>query len=518
MSTPVGGNIEESVTVGQTPPMPGDILPSAGTTSVLQAHIDQEYVAAGKRTWFMAGAESLPWGIDDLSRDLGDDLYERMLYDPQVAAAIGLFRAAILETGVTLTSAVADETADGYDQADEIADWCERVLDDLDTDLDAVLWDMLECVALGNRVAEQVYDLDMTYTGRSQLVLRKLKVKPRKSLAFVVDTYMNVLGFMALIPGQATTIQVGTAVTDLGAYPNILPRHKFAVATFRPRNHDPRGTSILRPAYNAWWLKMQAWPEYLKYLTQFASPSLIGFTGEKAQPYRDAAGTLVTPEQAMVNALVTFRNGTALAFPFGATVQPIIPQGTSSSVFLDAFRLYDQQIVKAILTQTLATGEGEHQARAAAEVHQDVLGTLVMQAKKAVQRMLRRDVLMPLVRYNYGDQAVALTPHVSLGETEKQDVATLATAIAKLETAGFVAPSQRMFLDTLLGWPQRTPEEVASGETRVASDQAQPEEQGQGGDMPMDGMQGGQDMGDMMDGEMQDSGEMPMDGKRGATR
>lgn len=479
----VDSTIQETVTVGAYPALPGDATTSAGTTSAVAARIDQEYVAAGKRTWGMAGAETLPWGIDDLSRDLGDDLYERMLYDPQVAAALTLFRAAILETGVRLTSAVSDKAADGYDKADEIADWCERVLTDLDTDLDAVLWDMLECVAMGNRVAEQVYEFDATYTGRAQLVLCALKVKPRKSLAFVVDTYMNVLGLMALIPGQATAIQVGTAVTDLGAYPSILPREKFAVATFRPRNHDPRGTSILRPAYNAWWLKMQTWPEYLKYLTQFAAPSLIGFTGEKAQPYRDETGALITPEQAMVNALVTFRNGTALAFPFGATVQPVIPHGMSNNVFMDAFRLYDQQIVKAILTQTLATGEGEHQARAAAEVHQDVLGTLVAQAKKSIERMLRHDVLMPLVRYNYGDAAVPLTPRVSLGETEKQDMTALATAIAKLETAGYIVPSQRLYLDTLLGWPQRTPEEVEDERSREGVDRGATENLH--GDMPM---------------------------------
>lgn len=418
----------------------------------------QEYVASAGLSYFQTAPRSLSWAIDDLTADFGDDLYERMLRDPQVTACVNVFRASILEDGVHVLCALEDADADGYELAHELTAYTERTLDDLETPLDDVLWDMLAAVAFGSRVAEEVYDLGRTYTGRQQLTLRALKVKPRRATAFVVDPYLNVLGILGLMPDKPMALAAGSLLGGLGQE-NLLPRSKFAVATFRPVNGDPRGTSILRPAYNAWWLKMQAWQEYLKYLAQFASPSLIGFTAPNAQSYTDAAGTLVTPETAMVNALVAFRNASALAFPHGSQVQPIVMTGEGEP-FLAAITLFDQQITKAILHQTLATEEGQHQARAASEVHQDVLDTMVRQAKKAIERMLRRDVLRQMVRVNYGEAALALTPKVTLGETERQDVTRLMDAIARLQTSGYLAPSQYPTIDVMLGLAQREAAEV----------------------------------------------------------
>jgi hypothetical protein len=100
------------------------------------------------------------------------------------------------------------------------------------------------------------------------LQLRALKVKPIRSVAFVTDAYLNVLGLVGAKPGQTVP-----AVSDL-APAEIIPREKFCILSWRPKDGDPRGTSVLRPAYDPWWRKRQTIPEYLKYLAQFAGPSL----------------------------------------------------------------------------------------------------------------------------------------------------------------------------------------------------------------------------------------------------
>ena len=112
-----------------------------------------EYVAGGS-LW--RGVQTLPRQIDDLTRDLGDDLYERMLIDPQVQACVNVLRASVLADGVTLSPAVTDEQADGYTKAVEIADFCTSVLADLSTPLADALWDLLSALPLGVRIAEQV--------------------------------------------------------------------------------------------------------------------------------------------------------------------------------------------------------------------------------------------------------------------------------------------------------------------------------------------------------------------------
>src|SRR6185503_6219514 len=346
---------------------------------------DREYVVGGGYWWYrgqQSRALALPWAIDDLTQDFGPDLYERMLDDSQVAACDILMRAAILEDGVTLSPAVDEVGADGYDQAVELVAFCNPVLEDLETALDDVLWDMLGSMALGNRVAEITYHPFDRSPLPGRAVLRSLTVKPRESLAFVVDSAMRTIGFLGRQQGgpMVATGQLVDVATDT----RFIERQKFMVATCRPVNNDPRGSSDLRPAYWPWWLKQQTWQEFLKYLAQFASAIVVGTTAPGARDEIDpATGQTLTAPQALLKQLIALANGSAIAVPHDTLIDLLFSQGEGQA-FINAFALYDAQIRMAITTQTLATGEGEYASRAQAGVHQDALDTLLRQAKRAI--------------------------------------------------------------------------------------------------------------------------------------
>lgn len=429
----------------------------------------QEYVSGAGGTsasWYKNTLRAWPWAIDDLTADYGDDLYERMLHDAHIAASVNVLKAAIIEDGLTAAPAVTDKAGTAADAAlaATIADLADRMFADLDTPLDEVLWDLLSAVALGNRIAEQVYEIQ-TIDGRPLLMLAALRVKPRQALAFVVDPFLRVQGLLAQLPGKPSPVSQGSIVNP-ALLPNILPRGKFAVLSFRPKNGDPRGTSVLRPAYTAWNLKGQAQIEHLKYLVQFASASVFGTTPPNATrvPELNSAGQptgkTIDPQVNLLNNLLAWRNGSAMAAPHGTEVKVFYSTGDGAA-FLHAFDRYNQDITLAILGQTLATGEGQHDSRAAATVHQDILDTMVRQAKRAVVRMLTFDVLRPWVIANWGEAALPLVPMLTLGTTEQPDVSAMMTATAQLEKAGWFTPSQRPIVDLLLGLPQRTPEETA---------------------------------------------------------
>jgi hypothetical protein len=435
--------------------------PGMKHTSVIRARPDIEYVAGGSYNWTASYLRALPFYVDDVTRDFGDDLYERMLLDGKVASCIHTLKMGVLAQGVSLVPA-ATRGDPAHSRAIELCDFCKRNLDNMIDPLDTVLYDLLDCAAFGNRVAEQIYALE-----GGQLVLKTLKPKPRRSVAFVVDVYTNVVGMLGLVPGQGAPILVDGMIGSPDQIPNLLPRAKFAVATFRRKDGDPRGQSILRPAYNAWNIKSQLWGQYLKYLTQFASPSVVGVTPEQAEesPQLDSNGNvvlddngnpvLVSPEQLLLTALLQFQNGTAAAFPHGTSVQPFQMQGDGQA-FLRAFELLNREIEQAVTGQALATSEGEHQSRAASEVHQDILGLLIAHGKTTIAEMLRTDVLRPLVRYNFGPDAETLAPAVSLSETESHDFAQNATAVGALYQAGYLSPSQLVETDAMLGLPIRT--------------------------------------------------------------
>ena len=453
-----------------------NVLPQNGTLTtgkpVQQAipaspnQLLREYVAGGDIGWFSPTnyGRALPHAIDELEADFADSIYLRMSVDPQVAACLSIFKAGILEGGLDLSPAVDDVTDPEYDLATGIAEEATAMFDNLQTALDDVLWDLLSCLQLGSKVAELVFELQPGVTEkRPMLQVVAIKPKPRHATAFVVDAYTNVYGLLVRSPGQASPF-LGTASFDPANPPqNFLPREKFCISTFRPVDADPRGTSLLRPAFDAWWRKQQILKEALKYLSQFGGPSIIGFTAPDAQtaPAIDDLGNIIdgqvllTPEQAMQAALEQFRNGTAAAFPAGAAVHVLQATGNGEA-FLKAVAECNVSITKALLTQSLATEEGEHQARAASTVHQDVLGTLVRQGKRGLLRMITRDILKPWVLRNWGEKAVHLTPKPSLGESEQQDIAPMITALA---AAGYtVGPSQLAAIDVSLGLPVRDTE------------------------------------------------------------
>lgn len=457
------------------------------------AFYTREYVAGSISTFQTRRMlRGLPWAFDDLTRDFGDDIYERILLDPAARAVVSTLISAIIEEGVSLSTAIDDKAADGYDLAHEIRDLCESVLSDLQTGLDDVLWDMLSALPLGCKAAEEVYQLtpaksyslpDTTpiQRGAELLILSALKPRPRRSLAFVVDAFMNVTGLLVRPPGGtiSTTI-VSNAATPLA---QLLPRDKFAVLSFRPVDGDPRGSSILRPAYTPWWTKQQIYPEFLKYLAQFASPSIKVIASEDATKNgikitNDDGTTTVRPAvEVLGEAILAFQNGSGMAFPYGTLLDALQVSGDGAA-FHKAFTFCDQQIALAVLHQTLATLEAEHQSRASSETHQDTLETIIRQAKRAVCLMLRRDVLRPMVAYNYGmDAARQLTPTCSLGSVERQDIPAMMTGVAALTKAGYLHPSQYPGVDAQLNLPPRDLDAETEEAPPVQADEADQEDQ-----------------------------------------
>jgi hypothetical protein len=428
------------------------------------AEAQREYVA-GSAHWlaYRYAVQALPHAVDDLERELGDDLYTRMLTDPRVRGDVRLLKGAILADGVTVTPATTPEGDDAAaETARAAAAFVERCLAKLTIPLPDVLRDLLDALAYGSRVAEQVYAVgEGEDAGR--LVLRALKPKPRKATAFVVDAFNNVLGLLASEPGRPLT--TGSVVVGTTPPANLLPRAKFAVLTYEPKDSDPRGSTLLRAAYNWWWIKTQLLPELLKFGAQFGTPSLVGTTAERATPSDPAK----SPEQELLEQLIQFQGGTAIALPFGSSVQAIAAGlGGGETFFERVISLCDAQISTAIYGATRATQEAQYGSRADSGTAKDLFDVIVGEGRQALATMLQHDVVAPLLAYN--DPAwAAYAPVVRLGGVEAEDRTPAWAAVAQLERAGYLDPSQYQAIDADLGLPVRTPEEVKRREERKAA-------------------------------------------------
>jgi hypothetical protein len=434
------------------------------------ADLTKQYVSSDGVTFVQQYARTLTPYIDDITADFGVDLYERMRKDPQVESALAILFMAVLAHGYAITPNLKKDMPD-YDQSEKIAKFVQTNLDRLRTPLMSVLHEMLLALAYGHKVAELLYEIGtLDPDSPPQMLLADIRPKPQTSTAFVVDRFNNVLGYLWIhpggtIPGLAllpTSLQVNDPGTTEN--PTILPPEKFWNFAYHVENGDPRGTSVLRPAYHAWWTKAQLQRSYLAFLATFAQPSIAIFTDPEAEPpeeFDPATGAPLpqrSAEQIALEQAKNIQNGSCAAFPGGARLQ-VVETHNDGTPFQMAMDLYNREITKTIIGQTLMTEEGQHMSRAAAATHQDVFGVLVRHVKLLLADSFRQQVITTLVRYNFGDEAAdRFCPNVSLGETEHQDFPQNANAVAALVREGYFDTSQYEELDNLLALPPRDPE------------------------------------------------------------
>jgi hypothetical protein len=424
-----------------------------------------EYVAGGGN-WIAESPyyRSLPTYIDDITRDFGSDAYERMMLDDQVASSVRTYIESILSDPLTVRPWIDDDKDPDYEESKSYAEFAERLLANCSPtrSVNAWLFEMtMGSVSLGNRVAEKVARLEESGQDAGRLVWDRVKVKPRNRTAFVVDGFSNLLGLLAAIPGQGNLVPGAILTPDLLAVSNLLPREKFAILSWNPQEEDPRGTSLLRTVYRLWWEKIQATAEWLKHLTQFGSPSLWGTTAPDAmaEPATDSLGNplpgavSISPVQQLLNELLKFRNGYALALPNGSTLQ-LLQSASAGDAFLKMVEHHERAIDRAILLAARTRMEAKHGSKADSETSQDITGQAVRRAKTWVADMVTRDLIRPMILWNFGpDAAKRLCPYASLAPVEHQDWSQTANAVAPLVASGFLKPSQFAAMYDKLGLP-----------------------------------------------------------------
>src|SRR5262249_36249156 len=116
---------------------------------------------------------------------------------------------------------------------------------------------------------------------------------------------------------------------------------------------------------------------------------------------------------------------------------------------------FDTRIARAIRLATRDTQEAKYGSRADSETSQDVTGNLIGAGKRHVSWMVEWDVVHGIVHANWGlEVARRFTPKVSIGKTEHQDRAQMASAVSSLWSGGVITPSQLAYCQTeLLGLP-----------------------------------------------------------------
>src|ERR1019366_8603695 len=187
---PLPSDVIDVVESGDLPGVPArQIPPTHGQQGRIKASLSQEYVTAGQYQFYLNYLRSQPYDFDDLTRDVGIDVYDKMQHDSQIAKLVNDFKAGMLADEVSFASSITDEDDPDHEAAVDLANWVTWVMERLDTPLTDVMWDMGNAVAEGSRLAELVYEVGPDRDGVLALLLKKIKVKPRNSIAYVTDSF-----------------------------------------------------------------------------------------------------------------------------------------------------------------------------------------------------------------------------------------------------------------------------------------------------------------------------------------
>jgi hypothetical protein len=453
-------NEMEMVLWGGETPSPGGGAPSPlpGVTTV-RPDPTAEYVAGGHGYFRGMGEAILPPTIDDLTVKLGGYRgYDLMLQMPAVGSSVKTLILGALAGEIKLTPTFSPRpgakrlTRDEKRAADAV-DFCQRLMNRV-RNWRSGIQQLCSAVHRGNKLAEMTGRIETAGPDAGRLVLKSFNVKPHTSWQFIINESYEVTGIL---------------YRDRDGLKKRAPVEKFAWITWMPEDNDPRGTSILRAAYAAWSLAVKLYPQYYKYLCQFAVASLVGEVSPTDTGMRVVDGVTLNPNQYFKLILERFQNCSVVIVPSGSKVTPIEVKGEGLA-FLNAFEYFNREIIYAILLQARATKEAENGSKKDSETATDVMDLIIEYLQSLVGEVIRQHVLHEFLRLNFGDQfADAYTPYVFPGSGPAADKIEKWKAAAPLLNGGAIPPSIRAdFYADAIGYVPDEEEDAKAEEEAMA--------------------------------------------------
>lgn len=387
-----------------------------------------------------------------------------MRNDSELHASVEFLIDALFSDGVQLSGAIFEGEPE-YEAAEEIKDFVSRaLLESPQTQFLPVMKELARgAVYYGHKVAEIVLRLEETGADKGKLVLDKLKVKPNKATAFVVDEFYNVIGLVGVRKGQAS-ISSGSINPE-----NVIPTHKFFICTLETEDADPRGVSQIKSAFEPFCDKRETRKQFSVYRRKCSVRSFIATTPANAKEIQvrnadntpkivDGVPVTVSINKSTGDTLAKMVNDTVAVFSEGTVVTSLDADGKGEQFKL-SYDISNSDIRKAVLLQTMATGEAEKGGLGTGghETHERVLGRRVDSFRDVIAKQIY-NLAKLLVSLNFGADKVHLTPSSSLGSFDKAETKDKLTAAVD---AGYVLhESQFDELDAEFNFPRRDLEAV----------------------------------------------------------
>lgn len=436
----------------------------------------REYASGGIETRWRHDTV-LNRAFDDVYAKWGVRVYDEMRNNPTVAACFESVRKGAVRGQLQISACMSEDLSSApekpeteskpgeakvevektpeqkqheadVEEAELARDLCRWLVDRMDRTMESLALEIAEGAIYGCIMPEVVWEY-ADHDGEELLTIAAIKPKPRESWDYVVDPYMNVLGlYVEAVDEDGVPIQA------------LLPISKFAPFVWMPRNCDPRGTSMFRPAYDPWLSQNKTRPQRFQFNQRFSQPRMIVKAAlGAATPSDPIEGTVQTGQvksrvEVLAELLEAFEVGTWMIIGIDEEFEYLEP--TSKGDNFDASMQSDsREICLALLCNTRSILEAQHGSKADSQTSQDVSDIVTAALSAALCQWVMDQVFYPFLLANKGPEfADKYTPVASFGSSEVQDWAKMAQAAATLKSSGFLTQSQQRFVSVeILGLP-----------------------------------------------------------------
>jgi hypothetical protein len=194
--------------------------------------------------------------------------------------------------------------------------------------------------------------------------------------------------------GSTYRSQGDTEAPPLTGRDNEYPPDKFLVSSFQPRYSNPYGSSDLRAAYRAYFIKDWAWKFRAIFMEKWGSPTVVGSFPN---------GTSEARRKQLEEVLESIQQETTLTIPEDLKIE-LIRVATTANIteYERAIADLNKEILVGLLGSFLAVEEGKRTgARAAGQVHLWIAKLFIEALVYQVQEDINRQMIRRLVDLNY---------------------------------------------------------------------------------------------------------------------
>jgi phage gp29-like protein len=282
----------------------------------------------------------------------------------------------------------------------EIADFIEEQLKSLEN-IEEVFLDLLDAIGKGIAVSEIMWGFV-----DGHFVIEDIQNIHQKKFLFDENDEFKI-------------------ITEDNPQGESLPDNKFIIHKYKAKSGHPSRAGILRIAAWMYLFKNYSVKDWVAFCEVYGMPLRLGKYNASASPEDKAA---------LVEALISIGTDAAGILPDNATIEFIQSKAnTTAEVYKLLADYCDSQISKAVLGQTLTSDTGGG-SLAQGKVHNEVRHDLTLSDCKALASTVKRDIIKPLVFFNFGE--TRRIPKIVFDCKEEEDLNQLADVYTKLRELG----------------------------------------------------------------------------------